>query len=319
MKISRVAIAGASGYSGQELVRILARHRHFKCDKFIGREENLSELKGKVDLAFLCTPAETSLEMAPKLLKLGIHVVDVSGAFRLKKFSYSEWYGFEHSAPQALAAAEYGLFPWKELEIAGSDARLVANPGCFSTAVLMGIIPMIKSGLIRPESLVIDAKSGTTGAGRKAEVKLLFSEIANEFAPYRVGKHQHWPEIVEAAKTHAGIDINPLFITELLPLPRGISAAIFADWARPGLKASDLCESIQRAYATESDISVGLEASFSSMKAVVNTNRVHLQVAEAFGRPVVFVVIDNLLRGAAGQALMNANLLAGIPVQEGLA
>lgn len=321
MSLSRVAIAGSTGYSGQELTRLLNRHKGFQVVARIGREDKVSDLAGKIDLAFLCTPNETSLEMAPQLLAAGIHVVDVSGAFRLQKHSYPEWYGFEHTQNGWLRKAEYALYPWKKITPAKiGEPRLIANPGCFTTATLMALIPLLKSGLLKPTGLTIDAKSGTTGAGRKADVRLLFSEIEGEFAPYKVGKHQHWPEIVEAVETFAGVQASPLFVTELLPTSRGISAAIFGEWAsRPSQGAQALFDVLQAAYGDQPDISVGLDASFSSMKAVVNTNRVHFQVAEAYGRPVVFSVIDNLVRGAAGQALMNGNLLAGYDVREGLA
>lgn len=322
MSLTRVAIAGSTGYSGQELTRLLNGHKGFRIEARIGREDKVEALAGKVDLAFLCTPNEISMEMAPKLLAAGIHVVDVSGAFRLQKHGYPEWYGFEHAAPEWLRRAEYALYPWKKIEAAkaGSTPRLIANPGCFPTATLMAVLPLVKSGLVKPESLVIDAKSGTTGAGRKGEIRLLFSEIEGEFAPYKVGKHQHWPEIVEATEVFASAKISPVFVTELLPTSRGISVALFGEWSsRPVSGAQALVEVFQSFYKDEPDVSVGMDASFSSMKAVAHTNRVHFQVTEAFGRPVVFSVIDNLVRGAAGQALMNGNLLAGFPVREGLA
>lgn len=327
MKKTRVAVAGASGYSGQELLKLLKRHGSFEVVKLLGREnsgrDSLDSLiNGQTkdfELAFLCTPAETSLAMATHLIELGVHVVDVSGAFRLKKFSYPEWYGFEHGAPALLTAAEYGLYPWKKLSPvkAGAPARLVANPGCFATAVLMGLIPLLKSGLVRKDPLFIDAKSGTTGAGRKAETRLLFSEIDGEMAPYRIGKHQHWPEIVESIESHAGVSVHPTFVTELLPVSRGISVAIFAEWAQ-GPAFAKLLAFMQESYAGNDDILVSAEPSTASLKAVVGTNRVHLQVNEAYGKPLLFVTIDNLLRGAAGQALINANLLMGFDTRQGL-
>jgi N-acetyl-gamma-glutamyl-phosphate reductase len=325
VKLSRVAVAGATGYSGQELVQLLSKHPHFKLAHRIGREDALASLKGQIDLAFLCTPNETSLEMARELLALGIHVVDVSGAFRLKKHDYPQWYGFEHTAPELLARSEYALYPWRKTEPVreGQPARLIANPGCYPTATLLALIPLVRSGLVRPESLYVDAKSGTTGAGRKGEVKLLFSEIYGEFAPYKVGRHQHWPEIVEAVESFAGVAINPVFVTELLPVERGISVAVFGEWKDDDVRRDpDRLAKLQAAFATayegQPDISTGAGAELASLKAVTRTNRAHIQIQEAFGRPVIFSVIDNLLRGAAGQALMNANQLAGLPAQTGL-
>ncbi len=316
VKKTKVAVAGATGYSGQELLKLIKRHSGFEITKLFGREDSLESLKKEADLAFLCTPAEVSLEMAPRLLELGMHVVDVSGAFRLKKFSYSEWYGLAHGQSRLLQSANYGLYPWNKLK-ASAEPQLIANPGCFATAVLMGLIPLFRSGLVKTDPLFIDAKSGTTGAGRKAETRLLFSEIEGEFAPYRVGRHQHWPEIVEAVENFAKISVKPCFVTELLPTARGISVAIFAEWVN-GSNLPKLLAAFQEAYAAETDVSVGVEPSLLSMKSVVNTNRVHIHVSDSYGKALLFVNIDNLLRGAAGQAMLNANQLMGYDLREGV-
>jgi N-acetyl-gamma-glutamyl-phosphate reductase len=320
--LTRVAIMGSSGYSGQECVRLLESHPRFKIVAQLGREDKAAAWAGKIDIVFLCTPNEVSLEQAPLFLKAGIHVIDLSGAFRLKKHAYPEWYGFEHTAPQELARAEYALYPWFKVKPAqaGGAPRLIANPGCFTTTVLTALIPLCRSGLIEMDPLFIDAKSGVTGAGRKAETRLLFSELYGEFTPYKVGKHQHWPELVEAVDQFASCAIKPVFVTELLPVARGISAALFGVWTSTAPdRLERLVASLKEAYAGMSDISVGTDPALASMKKVVGTNRVHVQVQEAFGKPVIFVVADNLLRGAAGQAVMNANQLAGYPVLEGVA
>ena len=327
MTLSRVAVAGSTGYSGQVLLSLLERHKGFQVTELIARNTSIKGLKDSCDLVFLCTPAETSLEMAPKLLKMGLHVVDVSGAFRLKKYSYPEWYGFEHTEREWLDRAEYGLYPWKSLDTAipGGHARLVANPGCFATAALMTLIPLLKSGLLEENSFVVDAKSGTTGAGRKPEVRLLFSELEGEFAPYKVGRHQHWPEIVESLSNFTGRRCEPLFVTELLPVARGISAAVFGAWTPAALKMKSPAErlealerSFEEFYNGHHDLCFGTDIKWASMKSVVGTNRVHFCLNEAYGRPVVFCSLDNLVRGAAGQALMNANQLAGFAATEGL-
>lgn len=314
----RVAIAGSTGYSGQELQILLRRHPGLRVEKLLGRDEDFSDLKAKIDLVFLCTPNETSLEWAPKLLALGISVIDVSGAFRLKQHSYPEWYGFEHSAPEWLRKSEYSLVPFSDLRpLAAGEARLVANPGCFATSVLMALVPALKSGLIDPKHIVIDAKSGTTGAGRKAETRLLFSEIYGDFAPYKVGRHQHWPEIVEVCAELAGQSIHPVFVTELLPVARGISSALFLRWKKVSSLAA-LVAYLTEAYKDSPEIRVSTDLAHTSLKEVTFTNRVNLVVSEAFGQPVIFSVIDNLQRGAAGQALQNANKLLGFPLNEGL-
>jgi N-acetyl-gamma-glutamyl-phosphate reductase len=235
----------------------------------------------------------------------------------LKKYSYPEWYGFAHNAEEWLKKSEYALFPWKKPGVLKSgEVRLIANPGCFPTSVLMALLPTLKSELVNTEIISIDSKSGTTGAGRKADIGLLFSEIFGEFSPYKVGKHQHWPEIVEATQIFAGLKINPIFLTELLPIERGISSALFFRWHERTAKDPDRLKKLQayiaEAYQSCPDVKVGNSNELLSLKSVVGTNHCHLYVQEAYGQPLVVSVIDNLVRGAAGQALINANLLAGI-------
>jgi N-acetyl-gamma-glutamyl-phosphate reductase len=323
--ITRIAIAGSTGYSGKELIKLLKRHGTFKVTRLIGREDSLDGINHDCDLAFLCTPNETSLELAPKLLAKGLHVVDVSGAFRLKQHDYKEWYGFEHSAKQWLQKSEYALNPWlKPTAAKGGETRLIANPGCYPTATLLAVLPLLKHGLIDSHSIVIDAKSGTSGAGKKSEPHLMFTELFGEYLPYKIGRHQHWPEIVEATQLFTGVKINPCFTTSLLPVERGISAAIYASWSPSLLTLSKdqrllrMKNAFEESYKDCPDIRFGNEPELLSLKMVCHSNVAHLHFTEAFGRPVVFSSIDNLVRGAAGQALLNANLLAGLEAQEGL-
>ncbi len=317
---TKIAIVGAAGYSGQELEVCLKRHRYFEIVERVGRDFDLKILKGRVELVFLCTPAETSLEMAPKLNELGIHVVDLSGAFRLKRNSYKEWYGFDHVESDVLKKAEYALYPFRRVPSVKkqSSARLISNPGCYSTATALGLIPLVQSGWFKNDSFFVDAKSGTSGAGRKAQTDLLFSELYGEFKPYKVGKHQHWPEVVEAIEDFAAQKISPVFITELLPVFRGISLCIFADWKGAAKSVQDIISLYETTYKDDSQIKVGVEPDLMSLKKVSHTNFVHISPQIAYGRPVVFVLIDNLQRGAAGQALMNANQLFEYDIFEGL-
>ncbi len=317
VSVRGIAIAGITGYSGQELQILLRQHSQFKIKKLIGREDSLQGLNKEVDLAFLCTPHEVSAEMVPRLLEQGISVVDLSGAFRLKKHSYLEWYGFDHPQNELLAKSEYGLLPWTSLQpLEKNQPRLIANPGCFATAAALALIPLLKSGLVDEKQISIDAKSGTTGAGRKAETKLLFSEIFGDFYPYKVGKHQHWPEIVEAVENFTKIQISPQFVTELLPIARGISCAVFARWKKAKSKAA-LVEFFRETYKSSPEISVSDDLSQCSLRHVTHSNRVQIVVQEAYGEPVIFSILDNLQKGAAGQALQNANVLAGLDVNEG--
>jgi N-acetyl-gamma-glutamyl-phosphate reductase len=319
----RVGVAGGTGYSGQELLDLLARDKeNFEVAALLGRDNFEPSRLKDLDLVFLCTPNEVSLEMAPPLLEHGVSVIDVSGAFRLKKYSYEEWYGFEHTQKTWLAKSEYALYPWTRIPSLKEKAgpRLIANPGCYATAAQMTLIPLLKAGLLDPQHVYMDAKSGTSGAGRKAQVSLLHSEVFGEFRPYKVGKHQHWPEIVENLELLSGVRLQPVFVTELLPIERGISIASFLEW-HPSLSAVDrtpetLLQTFREAYAGDPSVRVGTDDSFSSLKAVQRTNRISIQVGVAFGRPMLFTVIDNLQRGAAGQALMNAYQLAGRPQPE---
>lgn len=321
-KTIKVGVAGASGYSGQEILKYIKLSPNFEAKYSVGRQGLSDEQFKELDLVFLCTPNEVSMEWAPKALRAGCNVIDLSGAFRLKEHSYDEWYGFAHEEKEWLQKSEYSLLPWQKLpgldEIPGP--RLIANPGCYATAVEMALIPLIKDGIINPTRINVDAKSGTTGAGRKGDTSLLFSELSGEFKPYKVGAHQHWPEIVESIKLYAGKKADLSFITELLPIERGISAAFFLEWAdecpESDKTAEKLLETFQKYYSGSEDISVGIEAEFSHLKQVQRSNKISIQCGVAFGKPMVFSCIDNLGRGAAGQAMANAHALYSVELAE---
>lgn len=323
--MANVAIAGVSGYSGQVLKELLNKHPFLKLTHLIGREEPLKNIEG-CQIAFLCTPAETSLELAPQLLKKNVHVVDVSGAFRLKQHSYAEWYQLEHHHPDLLPTAIYGLAPFANNKVLEAGKKntpvLIANPGCYATAALLALIPLLKSGLVNQETIKIDAKSGTSGAGKKANQDLLFTEIFGNFYPYRLGKHQHWPEIVEAVENFAGHKISFNFVTELLPIDRGISLCLFADWKEKNpTNTQNLLKAYKSAFEGCPEIRIGTgteNLDLLALKKVHGSPGAHIYVTESYGSPLVFVSIDNLMRGAASQALMNANLIFGRPTLEGL-
>jgi N-acetyl-gamma-glutamyl-phosphate reductase len=313
-----VALAGASGYSGQELVKRLASHPNFEIKELIGRETNTSTLKGKVEAAILATPAEVSLEMAPRLVELGIRTVDVSGAFRLKKNSYPEWYGFEHTEPRLLIDAVYGLYPWVKPD---QNTMLVANPGCYTTTVLMALVPLLKEKIIRLDSICIDAASGASGAGKKVSAGLMFSELFGNSYAYKTGKHQHWPELVEYL-TELGThdEVKPNFTTKLLPTFRGILASIFFDW-HPELSHSKknvatIFSALNKYYQDEPDILIS--ESEVKLTQICDTNKFAISAHVAYEKPVLFCAADNLVRGAAGQAIMNLNQMFGLPAHQGL-
>jgi len=316
MKAPKVtaSVVGARGYSGLELTKLLIQHpavnllygfatKPFQLtdDLMDSRAAGIkcmtdAELMNHLtDVVFLATPAEASAELAPRLVEAGKTVIDLSNAFRF--------------SPEM---ADYGLAPfcgpWK------SGTRLVANPGCYASAVNLALMPLLKQGLIRPDSVVIDAKSGTTGAGRKASESQLFAEVDGECLPYRVGQHQHLPEIRMAARKHANTDFSPHFVTHLLPTKRGISAAIFAK-----LKSDQGLESVESAYQSAYSnyplVRFGHDiGKLAKLSHVVNTPFTHISYTVIEDKLYVFSCIDNLLKGAASQAVENLNRYLDLPL-----
>jgi N-acetyl-gamma-glutamyl-phosphate reductase len=315
----KVAVLGASGYSGQVLCDLINRDPQFQLFASAGRVDDPAELLGKTELTFLCLPHEASLEWAPKFLEAGSSVVDLSGAFRLKTSSYPEWYGFEHHQPRYLSEAIYGLQPFAKIPIRkkGEKPVLVANPGCYATAVQLLLLPLLKAGLIDSGSISLSAKSGVTGAGRKASTDLLFSELFASYGPYKTGRHQHWPEIVEGLQTFSSeVSLKPTFATELIPIDRGILVTAFLDWKKSlpvsarNIAALELAWT--EAFKGDSGFRLAKDDAAMNVKKVRATNHFSLRAVEAYGRIVAFSSIDNLMRGAASQALMNGARVLGI-------
>lgn len=334
-----VSVVGARGYTGLELVRILLRHPAVSLTHcFATQKFSLASLMGNpkaaqvqclvdteienhlTDLVFLATPAEVSLELAPKILKAGKKVIDLSGAFRLKENDYEKWYGFTHPHQTLLAQAHYGLLPFSK----AVSGELIANPGCYATAVNMALIPLLKANVIETPSIVIDAKSGTSGGGKKLSENLLFSEVEGECLPYKVGKHQHLPEIIEAVKIFSGVPIDPHFTTSLLPIRRGIIASIFAKMNTQGNRSENLQQiekAFSQAYAGHPLVQFGsleLRPELLSLKKVVGTPSTHISYEVIENKVYVFSLIDNLLKGAASQAVENLNCLLNLPPVTGL-
>ena len=327
----RATIFGASGYAGLELTRLLARHSKLQLaaltsDRWVGESvatragvpSTLSycaheaglEAALKCDLALLATPAETSLELAPKLLAAGVRVVDLSGAFRLKDATlYPRFYGFTHSHPALLEKAIYALPELSREGVRG--AQLIANPGCYPTAAALGLTPLTRAGLIDAKSVVINAASGVSGAGRKASEEYSFMEIAQDFRPYKVLRHQHTPEIEQATGARV------VFTPHLLPLQRGIVCTTVAT-LRAGADAAAVKTAFADAYANESLISLVEKADSVRLSAAANTPRAIIGASVDDGHVVVISAIDNLLKGAASQAVQNLNLSLGFPELEGL-
>jgi N-acetyl-gamma-glutamyl-phosphate reductase len=336
----RAGIVGVSGYSGIELARLLARHPRFRVafvtsDRWNGKRlgqkiavsGELGELPclsqedgrgrfGTVDLVFLCTPAEASLELAAKAITAGARVVDLSGAFRLAAADYPRWYGFEHGQAALLAQAVYSMPEVTAAPERLRQAVLVSNPGCYPTASVMAVLPLLRAGLIEPGSLIVDAKSGTTGAGRKATEEMSFSEVSDDFRAYRVLRHQHQPEI-ERVLGLAGVSgAQVTFTAHLLPVRRGILATAYGRvrGQRPDLAAA-VAAALDGFAEGKPFIKVAASPEEVTLQAAVGTNRVVLGARADAERGVVvsFAAIDNLVKGAAGQALQNANLMFGLP------
>jgi len=334
----RVAVVGATGYSGGELCALLARHPRVELAAAFSGASGLKAPLSSVhpslagwkdpwvlpfslealfgsgaEMVFLATPNETSAELVPPLLEKGLPVIDLSGAYRLKDpAAYPAWYGFTHPAPHLLAGAVYGLTEWCDLQ----GARLVANPGCYPTSVLLALKPILD--LLKPGAPVVcDAKSGVSGAGKRSELAFSFSELANNFKAYGAKGHRHEPEM--RAELGFSEEADFVFVPHLLPLVRGILSTIHVSFGRP-LEPEELSAAYQKQYGGSPIVRLHPAGSLPDLKDVVGTPRCDIGfVLRAGGRRAVIVsVIDNLLKGAASQALQNMNGMYGFPDQEGL-
>lgn len=330
------SVVGARGYTGIETARLLLQHPNaqlvscfatseFKLSKYLSspaasQVKSLldSELmQNLTDVVFLATPAEVSLKLAPQILSAGKKVIDLSGAFRLKQNEYPTWYGFEHTEKALLKSAQYGLAPFVG---PAKSEKLIANPGCYATAISMVLIPLLKNNVIEADNIVIDAKSGATGAGKKAAENLLFTEVEGECLPYKVGKHQHYPEIQETVEAFTGQKIDAHFTTSLLAARRGIIAGIYANITK-GTALKDIENAFGQAYESYRLVSFAKmsdEPSLVSLKKVVGTGKTHISYELNGKKLYVFSCIDNLLKGAASQAIENLNRISDLPLTTGV-
>lgn len=333
------AIVGASGYAGLELTRLLARHPRVRLaalysDRWSGERAGarlpldgaaadldyrpLADGEGTdAEIVFLATPASVAADLVPKLLARGLRVVDLSGAFRLADAAaYPSWYGFAHPAPALLAEARYGLPELARDALHG--ARLVTNPGCYATAIALALAPLLKSGLVAREGVAVTGMSGVSGAGRRSSEDYSFVEVAEDVRAYRVGKHQHVPEIEQTVARYAGACGPISFTPVLVPIRRGILATATLRLAGSA-GAADLSAALQDAYGGEPFVRP-MAAERVAVKDVVRTNRCHVGVAvdPRAGVAVATAAIDNLVKGAAGQAVQALNAAMGWPETAGL-
>ena len=334
----KVGIVGGTGYTGVELLRLLAQHPQVEITVITSRGEAglpiatmFPNLRGHVDLAFsapdlksllacdvvfFATPNGIAMQQVPALLAAGIKVIDLAADFRLKDASeWAHWYGMPHACPELLAEAVYGL-PEVNRE-AIRQARLVANPGCYPTAVQLGFLPLLKADLIDANHLIADVKSGVSGAGRKAEVHSLLCEASESFKAYGVAGHRHLPEIRQGLANAHGASVGLTFVPHLTPMIRGIHATLYA---RINASTTDLQALYEQAYANEPFVDVMPAGSHPETRSVKGANTCRLSVFRPQGGDTVVVlsVIDNLVKGAAGQAVQNMNIMFGFEESAGL-
>lgn len=337
----KVAVLGAAGYSGVELLRILRRHPQVEIavvtsGTFRGRrlEEVYPEFRGVLDLVFededaaavanrceavfLALPAEASLKAVEAFVAADKYVVDLSGAFRLKDAGlYKEWYGFEHDKPKLLKRAVYGIPELFREEV--SATRFVSNPGCYPTAVLLAMAPALDGRVVRTDRVIVDAKSGVSGRGRKADMGSMFCEVHEDMQAYKVGRHQHVPEMEQVASSLAKAGkVRILFVPQLVPLERGILVTVYLELAK-AVEAEEIRRMYRDFYANQTFVRVLDAGGWPRVRAVARTNFCDIGLHVENGMLVVQAAIDNLVKGAAGQAVQNFNLMAGYPEETGLA
>ncbi len=334
----RAGIVGGTGYTGVELLRLLATHPAVELavitsrgEKGVAVSELFPNLRGRVDLAFVepddavlkscdvvffATPNGTAMKSVPTLLEAGVKVIDLAADFRLRQATdWEQWYAMPHACPTLLEEAVYGL-PEVNRE-AIRQARLVANPGCYPTAVQLGFLPLLAAGVVDPQSLIADAKSGVSGAGRKAAVGSLLCEAGDNFKAYNVPAHRHWPEIRQGLAAMTPDPVDLVFVPHLTPMIRGIHATLYARLTEPDI---DLQALFEQRYAGEPFVDVLPPKSHPETRSVRGANLCRLAVHRPQnGKTVVVLsVIDNLVKGAAGQAVQNMNLMFGLPETAGL-
>lgn len=333
----KVGIVGGTGYTGVELLRLLAQHPQVELQTITSRGEAgvlvadlFPSLRGRValpfvdpqaaalekcDIVFFATPNGVAMGQARALLEAGVRIIDLAADFRLKEIvEWEKWYGMKHASPELIEEAVYGLPEVNRGSI--RTARLVANPGCYPTAVQLGFLPLVEAGLVDETRLIADAKSGVSGAGRKAEVHTLFSEASDNFKAYGVSGHRHLPEILQGLSRAARKQVGLTFVPHLTPMVRGIHATLYAQVTQE----ADFQSLYVKRYGSEPFVDIlpfGSHPETRSVRAA-NVCRIALHRPQGGNTLVVLSVIDNLVKGAAGQAVQNMNLMFGIDECAGL-
>lgn len=339
----RVGIVGVTGYSGVELVRILSGHpevtiAHLYTSSADGQGlatmfphvahmdlpplESIDpkRIASDNDIVFLATPSGISASLTPQILQESndVKIIDISGDFRLASPElYKQWYKKEPAPAEALDKAVYGLHEWNAEKVA--NARLLANPGCYPTATLLALLPLAKSGWVDPESWIVDAKSGVSGAGRGISLGVHYSEVNENFAAYKVASHQHVPEIEQELASQTGEKLLVQFTPHLVPMTRGIFVTAYGK-LQAGITKDELHELYVSTYADKPFVRVREFGAYPRTKDVYGTNfcDISLHLDERTGRVIVLSVIDNVVKGAAGQAIQNMNTMSGFAETLGL-
>jgi N-acetyl-gamma-glutamyl-phosphate reductase len=334
----KTAIVGGTGYTGVELLRLLAGHPEVELSVITSRSEAGQEvadlfpnLRGVLDIGFtepdiealadcdavfFATPNGTAMTMAPQLIEAGVRVIDLAADFRLKRVAeWEDWYGIPHACPEYLEQAVYGLPEVNRDAI--REARLVANPGCYPTAVQLGFLPLIEQGVVDVDHLIADAKSGVSGAGRKATTGTLLCEASENFKAYAVPGHRHLPEIRQGLELAAGQPVGLTFVPHLTPMIRGIHATLYAQLRDPD---RDLQALYEARYGDEPFVDVLPTGAHPETRSVRGANQCRIAVhqPQKAGVVVILSVIDNLVKGAAGQAVQNMNVMFGLDETAGL-
>jgi N-acetyl-gamma-glutamyl-phosphate reductase len=338
----RAAIIGSTGYGGVELIRLLLTHPHVAITSVISSSSagvpiadgyphlnqiltdkldgiDIEQIRGKADVVFIAAPHGVATELAPKLLDAGLKVIDISGDFRLKSGeTYEAWYKHKPADPAYVERAVYGLSEVFGEEVRG--AEFISNPGCYPTATLLGLVPLVAKGWIDLKSIIVDAKSGVSGAGRGLSQLVHYSEINENFLAYKVNKHQHTPEIEQVLGRVAGEEVITTFTTHLVPMTRGILSTIYAQLKEPRTE-EEVLELYRSYYEGRRFVRIRDKGKYPATKEVWGSNYcdIGLSVDPRTGRLTVISVIDNVVKGAAGQAVQNLNLMMGWDEATGLA
>jgi N-acetyl-gamma-glutamyl-phosphate reductase len=332
----KVGIYGASGYTGIELLKILRRHPQVEVVFGTSESSGGSKLSDiypttdeltlvaaefapveKIDLAFLCLPHTAAMTQAKKLLDAGVRVIDLSADFRLKSAdAYKTWYAHDHLAPELLPEAVYGLVELNRAQI--KKSKLVANPGCYPTCSILGVYPLVKAGLLADAPIIIDAKSGVSGAGRKPSLTTHFVEANENLSPYNIGHaHRHVPEIEQELAAAAGKPCKIVFAPHLVPINQGMLATMYVQPTR-SLTTNELIGVYQQTYEAEPFVKILSAGKLASMRYAIGNNQCVISLTAVNGTAIVVSAIDNLIKGASGQAVQNMNVMCGLDETLGL-